>query len=326
MTARSLVLETNNLEGGAGDVVPGLERLLLRLREQTLPLADLADVVITHHGLAAADRVRGEQAAGVPITWVELPAGTPYYEAKNRGFDAARGDIVVFGDSDCWPDRGWLAALLAPFERAGVQVVAGRTTYRDDLLGIAATTIDFMYFEPELGRTRNFYANNVAFRRGVFGARRYGDHALYRGHCTVLGMDLYAAGVPVVFEPRARTIHRFPDSLRELVQLRLMRGRDTYELTPRLIGSAVREGLRPPRLGPVTPLAVLGARLGFSLRSINRQDMPPVRGLAHLAVIGTIAAITAVDAVGAAAGGLRLIAAQPRAALSYHRADARIAA
>lgn len=321
----SLVLETHNLEGGHGDIGDGLERLLERLATQTYALPRLADFIITHRGIDDTSRIACERAAGAPITWLELPDEAGYYEAKNRGFDVARGDVVVFADADCWPDPDWLESLLSPFADPDVRAVAGRTTYRRDLLGTAASTIDFMYFPTPLGAryTRNFYANNVAFRRDVFGPRRFGEHEMYRGHCAVLGLDLHDARIPIVFAPGARTIHRFPDSVRELLKLRLMRGRDTYELTPKLMKNVVRS--RVPRIGPVMPLAVLAARLGFSIKSINKQDMPPARGLKRLAVAGTVAAISAVDMLGAAAGGFGLLAADPHAALSYHGDDDKLA-
>ena len=150
----ALVLETNNLRGGAATdaeaIVTSLERLLRRLAAQTRPLTSVEEVVITHDGLSEAQRDRLALAAGVPLRFVLLPPDTGYYEAKNLGFDATTTDVVAFGDADCWPEPGWLAALLAPF--AGdhpADVVAGRTTYRDDLLGAAATAIDFMYFDPK---------------------------------------------------------------------------------------------------------------------------------------------------------------------------------
>jgi hypothetical protein len=71
---------------------------------------------------------------------------------------------------------------------------------------------------------------------------------------------------------------------------------------------------------------VLGIRFGFSLSSINRQQMPESHGLKWLAVAGATAAISAVDAAGALLGGLRLMDAKPEAALSYHGDDAKIAA
>ena len=99
---------------------------------------------------------------------------------------------------------------------------------------------------------------------------------------------------------------------------------DTYELTP-VLGHAISSRTLP-RLGPIVPLAVLGVRLGCSLRSINRQQMPRVRGLGKLAVAGAVAAISAVDAVGAVAGGLRLVDGKPDVSLSYHGNDDRLAA
>jgi glycosyltransferase involved in cell wall biosynthesis len=323
----SLVLETHNLEGGDGDIASGLERLLVRLTQQTYPLAKLADFVITHRGVDAKGRAKCEQLAGVPIRWLELPDDVGYYEAKNKGVDVATGDVVVLADADCWPDPDWLEAILSPFTDPNVRAVAGRTTYRRDLLGTAASTIDFMYFPSPHGKgyTRNFYANNVAFRRGVFEKHRFGTHEMYRGHCAVLGIDLHNAKIPIVFAPAARTIHRFPDSMRELVKLRLMRGRDTYELTPEL-GRTLSSNLKLPRVGPLVPLGVLGIRFGFSLSSINRQQMPESHGLRWLAVAASTAAISAVDAAGALLGGLRLMDAKPEAALSYHGEDAKIAA
>lgn len=320
MTTYSLILETHNLEGAGGDAGTSLERVLGRLAQQTRPLHTLTDLVITHRGIDEPARARCEQIAGVAIHWLELPDEAGYYEAKNRGFDAAGGDVAIFADGDCWPDPDWLEQLTCPFIDPLVHAVAGRTTYRRDLLGTAASTIDFLYFETTPGYTRNFYANNVAFRREVFAAHRFGEHDMYRGHCAVLGLELHVAGIPIVFRPSARTIHRFPDRLSELMRLRLMRGRDTYELTPHLgraLPSRARIG-RIPRIGPVTPLAVLAARFGFSLRAINRQEMPSARGLRRLACAGAIAALSAVDAIGATAGALRLLAASPDAALSYH--------
>src|SRR5262245_34661137 len=193
----ALVLETNNLRRG-GDVTKSLERLLQHLAPQ---LGKIDELVVTHDGLR--DTARLEHAAEHGVLFVELPPGTGYYQAKNVGFDATSADVVAFGDADCWPDRHWLDRLLSPFAAdASVSVVAGRTTYRDDVLGRAATAIDFMYFPSPLGAecTRNFYANNVAFRRDTFARFRYlADPKIYRGHCQRLGMRLAAAGVPVLY-------------------------------------------------------------------------------------------------------------------------------
>ena len=117
MTTYALVLETNNLTGGGADVartVASLERLFVRMREQTRPLSSLAAFAVTHDGLPADARAALDRAAGVAIRWVQLAAGVDYYEAKNVGFDAvADADVVAFADADCWPEPCWLDELLA---------------------------------------------------------------------------------------------------------------------------------------------------------------------------------------------------------------------
>lgn len=326
-TTSALVLETNNLRGGDADaaqVAASLERLLSHLRHQD-GFAELAELVITHDGLPGHLRDACADAAGRPVSFVELPPGCDYYQAKNLGFDATSADLVVFADSDCWPEPGWLASMLEPFA-GDAAVVAGRTTYRGDLLGIAATTIDFMYFGSPLGTgcTRNFYANNVAFRREVFAARRFPTaEKIYRGPCQILGLQLVAEGVPVRFVPAARTVHRFPDRARELLGLRLLRGQDTTEFAPYLADSLLPGRLRwLGRLGPVSGAGVLAGRMLFSLRSIGRQDMPEVRGARKLGAAAVIAGITAVDSIGAVARGLGIMrGGGSNSVLSYHGTD-----
>jgi glycosyl transferase family 2 len=310
--AAALVIEMNNLRSGPADqAVASLERLLHHLQAQTRPLSSLAELVITHDGLPAEALARLERAAGRPVRFVGLQGEDGYYTAKNRGFEATQADVVAFGDADCWPAPRWLEALLSPFEaHPETLVVAGRTTYREDLLGAAATTIDFMYFDSPLGEgcTRNFYANNVAFRREVFA--RYGylsEQQIYRGHCQVLGLRLQAAGVPVRFVPEARTVHRFPDSVRDFARLRLLRGADAHELTPHLARAYLPHSLR--WLGHVRPaasMAVLAARLGMSLGALNHQDLPPVRGVRRAACVGAIVGLSLMDAAGAMAGATGL--------------------
>ena len=341
MTTRpttALILETNNLRGSddAERVTAGVERLLRRLAAQTRPLRSLDEVVLTHDGLDAAQQARLRAAAGAPIRFVAVTPETGYYEAKNLGFDASTADVVVFGDADCWPDPAWLLRILAPFEAGDAAVVAGRTTYRDDALGIAATAIDFMYFPSPLGegRTRNFYANNVAFRRDVFAARRYlPAPGIYRGHCQQLGLRLAEDRVPVLYVPEAHTVHRFPDSAAELFRLRLLRGADTVEMTPFLADAFLPAHLRwLGRLGPISPLGVLAARLGFSAQAVGRQGLSDVHGARRAACLALVSGISAADAVGTLArsvahaslgvhdGGFR------QRALSYHADGDRLGA
>src|SRR5690349_14826073 len=72
----------------------------------------------------ASHDATGELAAAAGATVVRLDerAGGPG-RARNRGVDVARGELIAFTDSDCFPTSGWLAAVAAAFD--GADVVAG---------------------------------------------------------------------------------------------------------------------------------------------------------------------------------------------------------
>ncbi|WP_213952730.1 MULTISPECIES: glycosyltransferase family 2 protein [unclassified Variovorax] len=329
----ALVLETNNLHDGPGMelVSSSLQRLILLLGQQTLPLTSLAQVVITHDGLPPHICKSIERLAQRPIDFVAIDPYTGYYDAKNVGFDmtdAALCDYVAFADADCLPAADWLERLLEPLDGPeGPSVVAGRTSYDTSLTGIALTTLDFMYFPSPLrqGGTRNFYANNVVFRRDVF--ERYSYQVLdgvYRAQCEVLGLRLQAAGVPVCYEARAHTQHRLPGTRRDWFKLRWLRGQDSRGLTPLLVETCVPAPLQwLARSGPIGTLCVQASRMVFSLRAINHQDLPRVRGLRWL---GTALLVMAYSAVDMAGGLFRGFGAHTldhqkadEQALSYHR-------
>ena len=300
----ALILETNNLASldDEREVTDTLCALFAHLRGQTLSLDDVAEVVVTHDGLCEDARACIQAAAGRTIAWVRIDPDTGYYAAKRAGFEETSAECVVFADSDCWPVPCWLAELTRPIVEGQFEVSAGRTTYPDDLVGIAATTIDFLYFDGRAaGTVRNFYANNVAFRRDTFAAYAYEPcPGVYRGHCQLLGIRLWEEDVPIHFAADAQTVHELADSARQLWRLRMYRGQDTAALAPDFLGSLEGPAYALKYRRPVAVATILAGRFVFSQRTLNRQDMPPVRRLRAIAARGVIGAISAADTIGAA--------------------------
>ena len=328
----ALVLETNNLRGGADPEAAGasLLHVIGLLAQQSVALGALAQGVVTHDGLSERIRTRAVQLAGRAIDFVRIDDTTGYYEAKNDGFDAVHAehcDYVCFADADCIPAADWLEQLLAPLDGATPPaVVAGRTSYAGTVAGTALSTIDFMYFTSPLQAqaTRNFYANNVLFSRELFAQHRYQPlPGVYRAHCQVLGLRLQAAGVALHYAARAHTEHKLPDTRGELFKLRWMRGQDTQGLTPHLVRTYLPRSMQwLAHSGPVGPLCVLTARLGYSLRALNHQDAAPLRGLRRIGALVLIVLFSGLDMLGALCRGLGIRSAaaeDPAHSLSYHQ-------
>ncbi len=314
----ALVLETHNIQrGGEAGALTALSNLLTHLKRQLETSVD--EICVTHFGLSDAAQRQVEQMLGASVRWLCVDEITSYYEAKNAGFQATKADVVVFADSDCWPDTSWLGKLLSPFADANTKVVAGRTRYRDDVLGDAVTLLDFPYFERHCasGRiTHNFYANNVAFRRDVFAEHNYPEDAFFRGHCQVLGMRLAEAGVAIRYQHDAVTVHRFPDSARELLVLRLLRGSDLRALAPR-----IAEHLELPVSPALSVPAAWLVRQSFAMRTERVREQSLIKRLQVNAICLGVAGL---DAAGVVFAGR--VGANPHTLLSYQNQSERFGA
>ena len=77
---------------------------------------------------------------------------------RNRGIAAARGDIVVFVDTDCVAHPGWLEALCEPFADPSVGAVGGADRSRAD--------------DPLLTRLIDYLMTSFLTTGGVRGAKK----------------------------------------------------------------------------------------------------------------------------------------------------------
>ncbi len=102
------------------DIHHAVEVLFL-FNEEDIAAKTLQAIIDTHLTVhpSLANRVSVQL---VPVV------GLHYYDIKNAGVQQAKGDLVVFLDSDVIPEPHWLKALIEPFfNDASVQVIAGHT-------------------------------------------------------------------------------------------------------------------------------------------------------------------------------------------------------
>lgn len=96
------------------------------------PIIDsVVDAVAVQEGYGEQDEIivvgkddRGLLDGGTAAQLIDTGQPVDASRARNLGIEAAQGDLLIFLDSDCLPQAGWLAAHRAAHE-AGHEVVGG---------------------------------------------------------------------------------------------------------------------------------------------------------------------------------------------------------
>jgi len=145
--------------------------------------------------------------------------------ARNRGWDEATGDVVVFLDSDAIPADGWAAGLQRALEEFPDAVVTCARTFtaRTRWGWVAHLEFETPYLpQGEPGERPTLSSFCMALPRDA--PLRW--HESYGGEDGLFSVDALAAGYRLVFDPRFHAVH---DHRREtLADLRRQQRRFVY--------------------------------------------------------------------------------------------------
>jgi hypothetical protein len=237
-TRFSIIMEYENATTHEGDeAAPIFSALLGQFADRKPPVpADRDELILVFDPSGQdgedIDRVIRE-AAPTLVEWLDIKKlarpGLRYYELKNAGAEVARGEILIFLDSDAVPENGWLDTLLAPFENSGTVAVNGHTYLgtSDFMSRVFALAWVFPLREDsphEIGR-RSLNANNSAFRRDWFACHQFPYHPGFKVSCSLLAAQMRTEGVELVRVP-ALTRHKPLEGWRFVLWRAAITGRD----------------------------------------------------------------------------------------------------
>ncbi len=148
-----------------------LSRCLAALSELDYPRERFEVVVVNDGGCSVEETVAAYLDRMNVIHITQKKSGPA--AARNTGVARARGKYIAFTDSDCLPDRAWLAQLECQLAADENVLVGGRilNALEDNACSAASqllVTYLYSYYNPNPGHARFFTSNNMAMSRATF--------------------------------------------------------------------------------------------------------------------------------------------------------------
>jgi len=149
--------------------------------------------------------------------------------ARNTGAKNAKGEIIVFTDSDCIPEKNWLDEMIKPFENSEVVGVQGAYKTKQKNL-----TAKFVQIEIEdrydLMKKKEFIdfigSYSAAYKKKVFLEFNGFNEKFHSasGEDPELSYRMEKKGLKLVFNPDAVVFHSHPESFPQYLKIKFFRG------------------------------------------------------------------------------------------------------
>jgi GT2 family glycosyltransferase len=170
-----------------------------------------AELIIVDRSTITYPKVKSR----LPLRWIRYdPKGKRYTipEQRNEGVNQAKGDIIVFIDANCVPEKDWLTALVKPISEENEQIVMGRT----GSIG-KPTSYDVGYDKlRDTMYVQEAPTVNLAITRHVFETVGVFDESLEYGSDIDFTWRAIDKGYSIRYQPSAFVAHNWGDSKKEL--------------------------------------------------------------------------------------------------------------
>jgi len=192
--------------------------VLDRLAGQSLERASITEIIVVASGCddGTEDVVRRKAESDPRVRLVVEPARKGKAEAVNRFLAEATKDVCVVVGADTLPDSRAVEFLCLPLERGEVGMTGARPIPLNSKKTFPGYVVHFLWsMHHDVALKRPKCGEMVAFKK-VFD-RLPADTVVDEPQIEAL---VRAAGLQIVYEPRAEVYNLGPDNLREIVMRR----------------------------------------------------------------------------------------------------------
>lgn len=236
----SIILEWENA------VLAELDRtskLLIQVFSQTSAQEEQFELLILHNEKqVAVDFIKGfvtdiinEQGFQdvVPFSVIDVQAAH-YFQLKNEGVRLAKGETIIFLDSDIIPQEGWLKLILDAHQQHPDSLISGYSFIDfSDLIGKAFALCWFFPLPPVSSKMLEvdlIFSNNYIVSRQLMLDNPYPQmkEGVTRGSDNILWKRLKLKGVRLCSHSGARATHPCPNGWGHFFKRALAEGRDDY--------------------------------------------------------------------------------------------------
>jgi glycosyltransferase involved in cell wall biosynthesis len=149
-------------------------------------------------------------------------------KARNFGAWKSKGEVIVFTDSDCTPEKSWLAEMLKPFENKKVGGVQGayKTKQKELVARFSQIEIEERYEKMKHAKAIDWIGSySAAYKASTYKKLKGFDESfpIASGEDPELSYRLQKEGQAIVFNPKAIVYHLHPTNLGKYLKTKFFR-------------------------------------------------------------------------------------------------------
>ncbi len=149
-------------------------------------------------------------------------------KARNLGAKKAKGEIIIFTDSDCIATKNWLSEMIKPFKDKKIVAVQGAyKTKQKNLIGkFGQIEIEERYEKMKKSKKLDWVGSySAAYRRELFNKLKGFDESfpIASGEDPELSYRVQKTGGKIVFNEKAIVYHTHPKNLAKYLKTKFFR-------------------------------------------------------------------------------------------------------